>query len=52
MTEQGPTNRRRETIDVDEFLPVEDDVKHTAWKPPDLIASRISAAGGAARTVR
>ena len=31
---------------------VEDDVKSTASKPPDLIASRMSAGGGAARTVR
>src|SRR6185312_2455593 len=31
---------------------VEDDVKRTASNPPDLIASRISAGGGAARTVR
>ena len=31
---------------------VEDEVKQTASKPPDLIASRISAGGGAARTVR
>ena len=31
---------------------VEDEVKSTASKPPDLIASRISAGGGAARTVR
>jgi hypothetical protein len=29
-----------------------DEVKTTASKPPVLIASRISAAGGAARTVR
>ena len=31
---------------------VDDDVKSTASNPPDLIASRISAGGGAARTVR
>ena len=31
---------------------VDDDVNTTASKPPPLIASRISAAGGAARTVR
>ncbi len=31
---------------------VEDEVKTTASKPPPLIASRIGAAGGAARTVR
>src|SRR6185295_20330860 len=31
---------------------VEDEVKSTASKPPDLIASRMSAGGGAARTVR
>src|SRR6185436_8999200 len=31
---------------------VEDDVNSTASKPPDLIASRMSAGGGAARTVR
>ena len=31
---------------------VDEEVKHTASKPPDLIMSRISALGGAARTVR
>ena len=31
---------------------VEEDVNSTASNPPDLIASRISAGGGAARTVR
>ncbi len=31
---------------------VEDEVKITASKPPPLIASRVSAGGGAARTVR
>ena len=31
---------------------VELDVKHTASKPPVLIISRVSAGGGAARTVR
>ena len=31
---------------------VDDEVKHTASKPPVLIISRVSAGGGAARTVR
>jgi len=31
---------------------VEDEVNSTASKPPPLIASRIGAGGGAARTVR
>jgi len=31
---------------------VDDEVKHTASNPPVLIASRIGAGGGAARTVR
>jgi len=32
--------------------PSRDEVKKTAWKPPDLIASRDLAGGGAAGTVR
>ena len=31
---------------------VEDEVNSTASKPPPLIASRVSAGGGEARTVR
>jgi hypothetical protein len=34
------------------FRTVEDEVNRTASNPPPLIASRISAGGGAARTVR
>ena len=31
---------------------VEEEVKQTAANPPDVIISRVSAGGGAARTVR
>ena len=34
------------------FFTVDPEVKHTASKPPVLIMLRISALGGAARTVR
>ena len=34
------------------FRTVEDEVNSTASNPPDLMASRMSAGGGAARTVR
>ena len=34
------------------FFTVDGEVKHTASNPPDLIMSRVSGGGGAARTVR
>ena len=34
------------------FRTVDDDVNSTASNPPPLIASRVSAGGGEARTVR